>query len=106
MWGAKINPVISMHTFETSPFAGFGQRPGCNREFLILTQISPSLSLGVPPEVPPVVREQARARGAGVPVVAPWASREPWRNVGQTCAKSAVSVSASFTGPSETLSDR
>ena len=37
---------------ETSPIVGFPQRRYSNREFLILTQISPSLSLGVPQKSP------------------------------------------------------
>src|ERR1035438_4312492 len=82
-----------MHTFDTSPFARLRQSRWRNRELPVLTRISSSLSLGVPPEVPPVTRKhnwQAwRARDAGT-----WHGRTsrpaaPWHNVGQAPAISA-----------------
>jgi len=50
--GAKINPLISMHTFDTSPFARTCVVGRSFDELLVLTQISPSITLALPPEHP------------------------------------------------------
>jgi hypothetical protein len=90
--GAKINPFISRHAFEMSPFVGCRRRRRSNRGFLIRTQISHPYPSEYPTSPPSCSRAGARPwrrlsrHGAAVPF------GEPGRNVGQTCARSAVSA--------------
>ena len=70
MWGAKTNPVISTHTFETSPFAAFPRDAIQIANSSSLLKFPRPYPSGYPQKSPQFVREQARARGAGFPVVA------------------------------------
>jgi hypothetical protein len=49
---AKLNPLISTHTFDTSPFARTRAGRLHLRAFPILTRISPFITLALPPEHP------------------------------------------------------
>jgi hypothetical protein len=60
------NILIQHYGADNTPLGTPCLSAGCNRNLPILTRISWSLSLGVPPELPPVTCEYAVNRGTPV----------------------------------------